>query len=315
MRDKEHDEPFPGIPLGDGLYQMTDEDMKEAILFRPGMPNFDSSDNVTAPSELITVDTVLKPVDVIIFYDDLSRNPVDGGYNQWAFVVDDQQALFSRLFVHSIKLRDLRKNLNAVVIRRIPEGLAPMIANFLLRHRWRPALFKAAINFLQCTNYMPFIEGQFFPDDVSYDTDDQYERAWQRMVASLQPHDPIFTFDRTSHLSKLIAMVTHGPFSHVATYKEDGNIWEIVTSGARIVPLDTYKDRHRYRVAAYRHLGFEPTSREQQAAEMNADVGNVKYGYLGALGAGIKSYFGMHREAASPNGLILSGPLVFIAQA
>lgn len=315
MPDDLKKEPFPGKSLGNGLYEVDIEDLNDAIWFRPGMPNFESDELETAPNEPITTSTVLKPVDVVIFYDRFSRYPLDGGCNQWAFVVDGNRALFSRLLVHSISLAKLRKKSNAIAIRRIPHEFAPAVSNFLIRYRWRPALFKAAINFLQCTNYMPFLMGQFFPNDVVYENDEEYEEAWKTMMARLTPHDAIFTFDRTSLLSRFIALVTHGPFSHVATYIGEGNIWEIVTSGARIVPIETYKNRHKYRVAAYRHSGFEIKPRTEQLEEMKAMIGNVRYGYFGAIGAGIKSYFGMHRGSGSPNGLILGGPWTFITQA
>jgi hypothetical protein len=313
QKTPDDESPFPGKPLGYGVYEVSEEDLKDAVLFRPGSPNFEEME--VAPHERITEQTVLKPVDVVIFYDRFSSHPLSGGCNQWAFVVDDKRALFSRAIVHSISLSKLRKKPNAIAIRRIPEDFAAVVAQFLIRYRWRPPLFKAAINHLQCTNYTPFLTGKFFPDDVSYASDEEYEAAWQKMVASLQPHDAIFTYDRTHPMSKVIAKVTHGPFSHVATYIGDGKIWEIVTSGARIAPLETYKDRHHYRVAAYRHYGFEETPRDQQLVEMQEMVGNIDYGYIGAIGGGLMSYFGNHRDSATPNGLILSGPLFYIGQA
>ena len=201
--------------------------------------------------------------------------------------------------MHAITLIKLRAHPEAIAIRRIPPEFSDCVADFLMRYRWRPALFKAAVNFLQCTNYMPFLLGSFFPPDVEYVTDMEYDEAWRRMIAALEPHDLILTFDRTSSLSKIIALCTHGPFSHVATYVGEGKIWEIVTSGARVVPIEHYKDRHKYRVAAYRHFGHEPMTRDEQLADMMSVVGNVRYGYLGALWGGIKSYFGYHERISN----------------
>jgi hypothetical protein len=293
---QEPDEPFPGKPLGNGLYEVDEEVLKDALIFRPGIPDYDSKDFETVPTEPVTAETVLQPVDVVIFYDRWSRHPLSGGCNQWAFVVDGERALFSRWLVHSMSLKRLRQNSSAIAIRRIPPELAEHVAAFLLRYRWRPALFKAAVNFLQFTNYMPFLTGKFFPDDVTYKDDAE-------------------TFDRTSFISKMIALLTHGPFSHVATYLGDGKIFEIVTSGARVVPIETYKGRHKYRVAAYRHYGHNAMTQQEYHEMMMSDVGSVRYGYLGAIGAGIRSYFGFHRESGSPNGIVLSGPLAFIEQA
>ena len=292
------DDAFPGIPLGDGQFLVGDEFFKDAVLFRPGMPDLGSyAGYEIARAEHVTCDTVLKPVDVVIFFDPHSKNPIDElGCNQWAFVVDEEKALFSRRLVHAITLIKLRAHPEAIAIRRIPPEFSDCVADFLMRYRWRPALFKAAVNFLQCTNYMPFLSGSFFPPDVEYVTDMEYDEAWRRMIAALEPHDLILTFDRTSSLSKIIALCTHGPFSHVATYVGEGKIWEIVTSGARVVPIEHYKYRHKYRVAAYRHFGHEPMTRDEQLADMMSVVGNVRYGYLGALWGGIKSYFGYHRD-------------------
>lgn len=75
------------------------------------------------------------------------------------------------------------------------------------------------------------------------------------MVAKLEPRDALFTFDRTSLMSKVIARVTHGPYSHCAIFLGDGQLSEVVTSETRIAPLDIYKDRKKYLVSAYRHLG------------------------------------------------------------
>jgi hypothetical protein len=315
MSTQQPDDPFPGKPLGGGLYEVDLNALgDDYVLFRPGMVDFDAEPVGSYPNEPITSTTELNPVDIVIFYDKWSLKPLSEGVNQWAFVVDNKRALFSRAFVHSISLDVLRKKPNATVVRRVPAQLAEPVASLLIHCRWRPALFKAASNFLQLTNYMPFIFGKFFPDDVSYEADEEYENAWRVFIERLEPHDAIFTFDRQSFLSMLIALLTHGPFSHVATYLGDGNIWEIVTSGARVVQVEVYKGRGRHRVAAYRHYGHEKKDRATQKAELMQLVSNVRYGYFGALLAGFKSYFGFHRESATPNGIVLSGPLLFIGQ-
>jgi hypothetical protein len=314
--NQEHDDPFPGKPLGDGLYEIDLNALgDDYVFFHPGMVDFDAEPTGSYPNEPITSKTELKPVDIVIFHDKWSLKPLREGFNQGRSSLTINARYFrERSFIPSINLNALRKKPNATVVRRVPAQLAQPVASLLIRYRWRPALFKAASNFLQLTNYVPFIFGKFFPDDITYESDDEYENAWQAFIKRLEPHDPIFTFDRRSLLSKLIALLTHGPFSHVATYLGDGNIWEIVTPSARVVPIEVYKDRSRYRVAAYRHYGYETMDRASQKADMMQLIGNVRYGYFGALLAGFKSYFGLHRESATPNGLILSGPLMFIAQ-
>jgi hypothetical protein len=309
------DDPFPGVPIGDGYYIIDEKDLKDAIIMRPGIPDFDCPDSEIVSSEQITPTTSLKPVDVIIFNDKYSPYPTDeSGCNQWAFVVDDKRALYVRRVVRGIKLKDAHKLKNAIVIRRFPEALAPFLAPMLLRYRWRPSMFQVAINHLQMNQFLPFINGSFFPPDVTYTCNEEYDEAWRAMTSLLEPRDAIFTFDRNSIVSKIIAVTTHGPFSHCAVYAGNGVISEVVTSGTRMVPIETYKGRH-YRVAAYRHYGKSPNTIEEMLQEMKATDGQTGYDYLGALKAGVKALFGRHQDAYTPNSHILSGYLTFIAQA
>jgi hypothetical protein len=313
--DRENEQ-FPGKSLGGGYYLVSDEELKGATIIRPGIYDPNDADLDTAPSEPILLSTVLKPVDVIIFYDKHSQYPLDetSGCNQWAFVVDKTKALYVRGWVRSIKLSDIPKLPNAIVIRRIPEPLAPYVARMLLEYRWRPIMFQVAVNHLQGNNYVPFLKGSFFPTDVAYANDEEYDQAWHHMVAKLEPRDAIFTFDRRSFTSKFIATATHGPFSHCAVYAGDGLISEIVTSGTRLVPIETYKGRH-FRVAAYRHYGKAPNTVEEMIAEMHEADGRPGYSYFGAFKAGLRALIGRHRDALTPNSLILEGYITFIAQA
>jgi hypothetical protein len=308
------EEPFPGTPLGNGYYLVNEEQMKDFTFIRPGIVDLEADDIESAPQEPITPSTKLSPVDVIIFHEKGSQYPVDeSGCNQWAFVVDEKEALYVRGRVRSIPLSKVHKLENAIVVHRIPEPLAKFVAPMLLRYRWRPSMFQVAINHLQGNNYAPFIYRDFFPPEPNYESDEEYELAWDHMVSMLEPRDAIFTFDRRSPISKLIAKVTHGPFSHCAVYAGDGTISEIVTSGTRMVPIETYKGRH-YRLAVFRHYGKAPNTVAEMLADMRAVDGRSGYSYLGAFGAGVKALFGNHREAMAPNSLILSGWLTFITQ-
>ena len=219
MSDKSEDPPFPGTPVGDGFYILKPEDFEGATIFTPGIPDYDSGDFETLPHEAVTQATILKPVDVIIFFDKHSPHPVDEiDCNQWAFVVDHKQALYVRGgWVRSIKLADAHKLPNAIVIKRFGEPLTQYLAPMLLKYRWRPMWFQIAVNHLQVNNLAPFLYGEFFPPDQTYANDEEYQAAWQDMVSMLEPRDGIFTFDRHSAISKIISLGTHGPFSHCAS--------------------------------------------------------------------------------------------------
>ncbi|HUC49518.1 MAG TPA: hypothetical protein VMA30_09040 [Xanthobacteraceae bacterium] len=297
----------------DNLKNLTEDDLEDALILTAGVPG-SFPNQITVPTEKINQSTALGPLDIVIFFEKRSPNPVDEtGCNQWAFVVDDKTALYVRGRVRSISIAKIRSLPNATVIRRVPAPLAPYVASMLLKYRWRPSMFQVAVNFLQSNNYRPFLEGSFFPPDVSYASDEEYEVAWQKMVAALQPGDCIFTFDRASWMSKLIARATHGPFSHCGIYIGGGELGEVVTSGTRIAPIETYKGR-KYRVAVYRHYGTIK-SVDDMISDIRATAGRPGYGYIGALRAGVIALFGAHHKTAAPNSLILWGFLTYITQA
>jgi hypothetical protein len=122
--------PFPGKPLGGGYYEISEEDLKDWTLFRPGIQHPDDPFDIL-PHEGVTKNTRFALLDIIIFFDWASTHPVDeGGRYQWAFVVDDYHALYIRGKVHSIALSDIHKMDSPTVIHRIPEALAKLVALF-----------------------------------------------------------------------------------------------------------------------------------------------------------------------------------------
>lgn len=281
----DEDEDFAGEYMVDGLYRISKEDLDKFTIIQAGMPRPDLPGAVAPVVELVTPDTVLKPLDIVMFWDRFSRNPEEDGFNEQAYVVDSRRALYQRGGIQSIPISKLRNMPNAIVVRFVPEPLAPYVARVLLRCRWRPTI-----------------------------SEEQYEDAWSHFVSILEPHDYLLTFDRRSLLSKIIAMGTHGPFSHIASYIGDGQLWEVVTSGTRIVPLETYKGRH-YRVAAYRSYGMPFVSHEEAMAHYMKTAGRPGYNYIGAFKAGVKTFFGdKHEASTTPNGIVLGGPLTFIGQ-
>lgn len=300
--------------LRKSFYEITEEELNSATIFVPGLPD---PDDVSAVShESLTAETTFSLMDIVIFFDWQSHNEVDSTQcNQWAFVVDDKQALYIRGKVHSLPLTEIHKLDYATVIHRIPEALATLVAPVLLKFRNNPMMFQVVVNHMFCNNYGPIIEQEFFPPDVkNYACDVDYNVAWNRLVSVLEPRDIIFTYDRKSVISRLIAHLTHGPFSHCAVHAENGVIWEIVTSGTRMVNIEVYRGR-QFRVAVYRHYGKAPDTIEEMLSRMKASDGQPGYSYYGAIRAGIKAYFGRHVEAMTPNSLILTGALTFVAQA
>jgi hypothetical protein len=112
-----------------------------------------------------------------------------------------------------------------------------------------------------------------------------YER-WERMRTIVRPTDCIMVFDTRSFISRTIALIDRGVWSHVAGYAGDGNIFEMILSGAVERPLDTYRSP-RYRIGIYRARLFNGDVYASENARKiesfrsywRANIGRSKYGY------------------------------------
>jgi len=139
-------------------------------------------------------------------------------------------------------------------------------------------------------------------------SDYEYEINWLRFVSKLQKADLLLTMDSKSFVSRIIAGVAGGVWSHAAIYDDDMNLYESVSKGVIKASLVKYKKKHVH-IGAYRL--FEGLTIEQQ----DQIVGRVRnllgsrYNYWGALMCGIRTRLDMELGtfAPTPNGLIYNG--------
>jgi hypothetical protein len=75
-------------------------------------------------------------------------------------------------------------------------------------------MFNFATNFIRAHNYAPFVWGDLFPNNTTYQNDEEYRAAWENFTSILEPHDYLLTFDRSSLLSKIIAVGTQAIQPH-----------------------------------------------------------------------------------------------------
>lgn len=159
--------PLRDEPLPEG-YRL--DDLKDAIVFGPGIPDFENSTDL--PHNRVTRETTFELMDVIVFFDWGSTNEVDSsGCNQWAFVVNEREALYVSGRIKSLPLDKVHELNQATVIKRFPTAVANLIAPALLRYRSNKMMFQVVVNHLYFNNLRPVIEQQFFPPDVAYESD------------------------------------------------------------------------------------------------------------------------------------------------
>jgi hypothetical protein len=276
------------------------------------------------PSELPRAVELL-PADIVLFYDDrFPRDPGSGSeINSVAIVVDQQGALyvdrgaFRRRIVRRLPLHELAK-LRNLDFRRSPTlEHRDRIAAYFLRHAHSPEHFEAGLRAFNLGNLHPLLDGSFFPERPTYNSDEQYEAAWQNLKAQLRPLDCIYTTDLSSRVSRFIAWATHGPWSHVAVHMDDGVIWESETSGIRSGPIEIYKGRNFW-VAVYRNI--QTLDQPRTGAEVEAVVASHpfrkdRYNYRGAIKYGFKSFCGDHSHGLVPNSIIYRGDSFLVAHA
>jgi hypothetical protein len=152
----------------------------------------------------------------------------------------------------------------------------------------------------------------------------EFEERWQRMLKIVCPSDCIMIFDTTSYISKIIAAVDRGVWSHVGGYAGNGKILELILSGMVERPLDIYRSP-RYRIGIYRprlsngDVYDEDNLKRIKAflAYERASIGRTRYNYLKVVKLGFFKTFGIQLKQPSdydvtPNDMARSAQLKLI---
>jgi hypothetical protein len=82
-------------------------------------------------------------------------------------------------------------------------------------------------------------------------TREEFERRWAKFRSILRPADIIAIIDTKSRMSRLIARLDHGTWSHVGLYTVNGMILEAILQGVVERELEAYHSQ-RYRLGIYR---------------------------------------------------------------
>jgi hypothetical protein len=134
----------------------------------------------------------------------------------------------------------------------------------------------------------------------------EFEERWQRMQQIVRPADCIMIFDTTSYISRIIAAVDRGVWSHVAGYAGNGNVFELILSGMVERSLDTYRSP-RYRIGIYRarpsNGGAEYADDLKRIhaflARSRASIGRTRYDYFKVVKLGFVKMFGIRLRRPS----------------
>lgn len=141
-------------------------------------------------------------------------------------------------------------------------------------------------------------------------------RRFEALLKKIVPGDVLLTVNIQSLMSRFIAWVDHGVWSHGAIYLGDGDIGEMLTSGYRIGSVRVY-DAPQYRVGLYRHAhGIDPAKYPLlREAAMRYQRSGPLYGHFNAGVAGLIAILnlGAFVKCNTPNAFALNGCLYLVA--
>ncbi len=135
----------------------------------------------------------------------------------------------------------------------------------------------------------------------------EHETRWHELMACLKGGDVIQVLDQKSLISRLIARVDQGVWSHTAMYSGNGTVLEAITSGVTERPIGVYENA-RYRIGVYRRDGLTEEARLGLLLFLQSQLGK-RYAWRKALRLGLRKVLRIDRligKQLSPNDLCLS---------
>jgi hypothetical protein len=257
----------------------------------------------------------IQPGHIILFKDKLTKSPSsETRYNQIGIFVTEKNILFRRKRkIISINMDQLKGTEVLIVAPSQPE-VVPKIAKFFNTAKGNYRLFNMGLNILKLERFGVFCSWENIMPTFNNDlTDEEYEKAWDRVTSKLRKYDQIFTFNSKSFISKTIAWIDKGSWSHCGVYSGNHEIFEVTWKGMFTRNLDIYKKKYIH-LGVYRRPDFpeEKLDYIDEYKKLNSYYGF--YPFHKALVLGIRTLLGFTDGKCSPhdltpNGLIYTGSL------
>ncbi len=250
---------------------------------------------------------------LVLFLDSKQRNPSDEtGFNQIGVVISDSEILCKRgnriVTVSEVDSENNKYDVYAPIAEELTANVIEYFTNNIISQEIfdlgvAALANKSSINLFRNPILMPNFEKLPCND---------FENKWRTIETVIRPGDMVFTFNK-GFVSKIIARLDNGSWSHVGIYVGGGLVCEAITSGVTKSPLKKYKEND-VRIGIYRHDGMSPDTAKNIAARCEEELGK-SYNWWGAVRLGVKMIFKIKSEIPSPNGLIFGGQLYLVEYA
>ncbi|MCX5819731.1 MAG: hypothetical protein NT047_07455 [Deltaproteobacteria bacterium] len=193
------------------------------------------------------------------------------------------------------------------------DDFAKKVFKYFTEYKDHIYLFKLGlIAFCDHTKHGIFDCNEIMPKFNSTKNSTEYEKAWDILIQKAKVGDAFFTFNTKSIISKLIARLDKGTWSHVAIYQGNGMITEAISRGTVLSNICEYKKPY-YHVGLYSPIGMN--ERERIVVGIRGLLLlNKKYNYWGSMKVGLKTILGKGGMIPTPNGMIYRGllPICFV---
>jgi hypothetical protein len=146
---------------------------------------------------------------------------------------------------------------------------------------------------------------------------EEFDIKWEQLILLLRPTDTIMTFDTLSIISKTIAAIDHGVWSHTAGSIGGGKIVEATIYGVVERPISVYRSR-RFRIGLYRSKHYNENDQKAQANYISFTRSMIgrPYGYRQLCAVAVNKLLRLKRDDdwryTSPNDLAINQNLELI---
>ncbi len=254
---------------------------------------------------------------MIFFVDKKSKEKIGTktGCNQTGIFISKNEIVFLRKRkIRKINLEELTGS-KIMITQHKDKSLIPKITKYFNNIHYNYRLFILGIRAIAQNNIEVFNCDSIMPKIKKYQSTSEYNAAWDWFLYNLKKGDILFTFNSKSIISKIIASIDKGSWSHCGIYAGEGKIFEALSSGRVLRSIENYRKQHIH-IGVYRPNLNNPDSNNLLDKYIKSEIG-PGYGYLKALMIGIRTILGLNDGSfeptdVTPNGIIYSGSLYLV---
>ena len=204
------------------------------------------------------------------------------GHNKVGFISKSDEVIYPvrRHFVR-VPLATLRKRMGSVEMwtheRHVSEEQERQIETFFAQNVLNPLLMTKGINLIATAEDLRWFEHPIRLPVLSPIDSAEHKQRWSELISILKIGDSIFTVDQGSRISRAIASVDLGTWSHCGFYSGDGRILEAITQGVVERSIAAY-EKPRYRIGVYRIPELTATKANSLIESARTQIGS-QYGW------------------------------------